>query len=69
MTEEPSAKSWKREVGGILLAAAGLVSWRYWTLADVELIKAYGGAYGTLVSVLIVIGTTPFIAHSFKPKK
>jgi len=64
-----SEKSYKREVGSIVLASAALISWRYWTLEDAALITAYAGGYGTAMIALIPSGLSTFaIDHIWKDK-
>lgn len=58
-----SEKSYKREVGSGLLAMAFIVSLRYWTLDDIEMIKAFAGAYNGLMLTLVPTGCSTFAFH------
>lgn len=68
MTDKPE-KTYKREVGALLLMAAAVISFRYWTLSDAALVASYGGGYGTAMLALIPSGIAPFaIQYIWKTK-
>ena len=56
-------KSFKREVGTLLLLAAAGMSWRYWTLDDAKLVAAFAPSYSALMFALIPTGFSAFGIH------
>ena len=63
-----SRKSYKREVGALILLMSALITARFWLLDDPILVRAYAPAWGTGIIGLIACGLAPFgIHHIWKP--
>lgn len=61
-----NGKSWKREVAGVILLFAAVVSFKFWNLADAALITAFAPAYNNMLLVVVPSALAVFGLHFWR---